>query len=225
MQIYGGSWQSGSPASDEWFARHFAARGYVVFAVDYRHAPEWRWPEQIVDMRTALYWISENASSFDGDPGRIVVVGRSAGAQLAMRLAYQEGPSSIRGVVNLYGPVDLAEGWRHPPQPDPIGVRSIVEAFIGGTPSQKPEHYRHASPISYVAPTVAPTLSLYGARDHIVEARFGRLLDASLKNAGATSVLLELPWSEHSFDAVPNGIGRYLALHYTERFIAWAVTR
>jgi acetyl esterase/lipase len=225
MQVYGGSWQSGSPASDEWFARHFAARGYVVFAVDYRHAPEWRWPEQIVDMRTALYWISENASSFDGDPGRIVVVGRSAGAQLAMRLAYQEGPSSIRGVVNFYGPVDLAEGWRHPPQPDPADVRSIVEAFIGGTPSQKPEHYRHASPISYAAPTVAPTLSFYGARDHIVEARFGRALDASLKKAGATSVLLELPWSEHSFDAVPNGMGRYLALHYTERFIAWAVAR
>ncbi len=55
------------------------------------------------------------APKFDGDPSRIVVVGRSAGAQLAMRLAYQEGPSSIRGVVNYYGPVDLADGWRHPP--------------------------------------------------------------------------------------------------------------
>ena len=32
MQIYGGSWQSGSPASQEWFSRHFAERGYVVVA-------------------------------------------------------------------------------------------------------------------------------------------------------------------------------------------------
>ncbi len=69
----------------------------------------------------------------------------------------------------------------------------------------------------------APTLSLYGTRDHIVEARFGRMLDAALRSAGATSVLLELPWSEHSFDAVPNGMGRQIALSYTERFIAWAV--
>ncbi len=225
MQIYGGSWQSGSPVSQEWFSRHFAERGYVVVAIDYRHAPEWKWPEQIVDVRAALYWITQHAQTFSGDSSRIVLVGRSAGAQLAMRLAYQEGPSSIRGVVNYYGPVDLAEGWRHPPRPDPADVRGILEMFIGGTPAQKPEHYRHASPITWVSKAAAPTLSVYGRRDHIVEARFGRMLDAALKDAGATSVLLELPWSEHSFDAVPNGMGRRIAMHYTERFIAWAVNR
>ena len=225
MQIYGGSWQTGAPTGDEWFSRYFAERGYVVVAIDYRHAPEWIWPEQIVDVRTALYWISQDSGKFDGDPSRIVVVGRSAGAQLAMRLAYQEGPSSIRGVVNYYGPVDLAEGWRRPPMPDPANVRGILEMFIGGTPDRKPEHYRHASPITWVSKSAAPTLSLYGSRDHIVEARFGRMLDAALRRAGATSVLLELPWSEHSFDAVPNGMGRQISLSYTERFIAWAVKR
>ena len=225
MQIYGGSWQTGSRTNQEWFSRHFAERGYVVVAIDYRHAPEWKWPEQIVDLRTALYWILEDAHRFGGDRSRIVLVGRSAGAQLAMRLAYQEGPSSIRGVVNYYGPVDLADGWRHPPRPDPANVRGILEAFIGGTPDEKPEHYKHASPITWVSNASAPTLSIYGARDHIVEARFGRMLDRALKQAGATSVLLELPWSEHSFDAVPIGMGRQIALRYTERFIAWAVGR
>ena len=107
MQIYGGAWQTGSPASQESFARHFAQRGYVVAAIDYRHAPDWKWPEQIVDVRTAMYWVSEESPAFDGDPTRVVLVGRSSGAQLAMRLAYQEGPSAIRGVVNYYGPVDL----------------------------------------------------------------------------------------------------------------------
>jgi acetyl esterase/lipase len=215
----------GAPTSQEWFSRHFAERGYVVVAIDYRHAPEWKWPEQIVDVRTALYWISQDARSFGGDPSRIVLVGRSAGAQLAMRLAYQEGPSSIRGVVNYYGPVDLANGWRNPPRPSPVNVRGILEAFIGGTPDQKPEHYRHASPITWVSKAAAPTLSLYGTRDHIVQARFARALDEALRGAGATSVLLELPWSEHSFDAVPNGMGQLISLSYTERFIAWAVTR
>ena len=225
LQIYGGSWQTGSPSNQEWFSHYFAQRGYLVVAIDYRHAPEWKWPEQIVDVRSALYWVSENSSRFGGDPSRIVVVGRSAGAQLAMRLAYQEGPSSIRGVVNFYGPIDLAHGWRNPPQPDPANVRGILEMFIGGTPDQKPEHYRHASPMTFVSKSVAPTLSLYGSRDHIVEARYGRLLDSALTKVGATSVLLELPWSEHAFDAVPGGLGRRIALHYTERFIAWAVKR
>ena len=225
MQIYGGSWQTGSPARQEWFSRYFAQRGYLVVAIDYRHAPEWIWPEQIVDVRTAMYWISEHSPKFGGDPSRVVLVGRSAGAQLAMRLAYQEGPSSIRGVVNYYGPVDLAEGWRSPPRPDPANVRGILEAFIGGTPVRKPEHYRHASPVTWVSSSAAPTLSLYGSRDHIVEARFGRMLDAALRKAGATSVLLELPWSEHAFDAVPNGLGRRVSQYYVERFIAWAITR
>ena len=225
MQIYGGSWQNGKPASQEKFARHFAERGYLVVAIDYRHAPEWKWPEQIVDVRTALYWVTQDAANFGGDASRIVLVGWSAGAQLAMRLAYQEGPSSIRGVVNFYGPVDLANGWRRPPRPDPANVQGILEAFIGGTPDQKPEHYKHASPITWVSKASAPTLSVYGSRDHIVEARFGRMLDAALTRAGATSVLLELPWSEHSYDAVPYGMGRRIALNYTERFMAWAVMR
>jgi acetyl esterase/lipase len=225
MQVYGGSWQTGSPSSQEWFSRYFAQRGYLVVAIDYRHAPEWIWPEQIVDVRTAMYWTSEHSPKFGGDPTRVVVVGRSAGAQLAMRLAYQEGPSSIRGVVNYYGPVDLADGWRNPPRPDPANVRGILEAFIGGTPRQKPEHYRHASPLTWVSRSAAPTLSIYGARDHIVEARYGRTLHAALRRAGATSVLLELPWSEHAFDAVPAGLGRRVSQYYVERFIAWAMNR
>ena len=148
MQIYGGSWQSGTPRSQEWFSRYFAERGYLVVAIDYRHAPEWIWPEQIVDVRTALYWLSQEAAKFGGDPSRIVLVGRSAGAQLAMRLAYQEGPSSIRAVVNYYGPVDLAAGWRQPPRPDPANVRAIrrgvyrrhAESEAGALPARVANH-------------------------------------------------------------------------------------
>ena len=67
---------------------------------------------------------------------------------------------------------------------------------------------------------VPPTLLLYGSRDHIVEARFGRVLNDRLRAAGATSFLLELPWSEHAFDAVPNGLGGQVSLYYVERFLA-----
>jgi acetyl esterase/lipase len=223
IQIYGGSWQNGSPSRDEPFARYFASHGYVVFAIDYRHAPAWRWPEQLEDARAGLVWVAEHAPSYGGDPTRIALVGRSAGAQLAMRMAYQEAPSSIKAVVNFYGPVDLTDGWRHPPQPDPLHVRGILETFLGGTPDQNPERYRHASPIAYAASRVPPTLHIYGARDHIVEARFGRMIDRELKKSGNTSVLLEFPWSEHAFDIVPNGLGGQISLYYTERFLSWAL--
>ena len=149
--IYGGSWQSGSPADYEWMTRYYASRGYLVAAIDYRHAPEWRWPEQLEDVRSALGWVAEHAAEFDGDPTRIALLGRSAGAHLAMRAAYQEAPSAIRAVISFYGPVDLSDGWRHPPRPDPLEVRGILETFLGGTPDQMPDRYRHASPITYAS--------------------------------------------------------------------------
>jgi acetyl esterase/lipase len=225
VQIYGGGWRSGSPQDYAWFARYMAAHGYLVVAVDYRHAPKWRWPEQLEDVRAGLRWVAEHGTSYRGDPSRIALVGRSSGAQLAMRMAYQEAPSAIKAVVNFYGPVDLADGWRRPPHPDPLGVRSVLETFLGGTPDQIPDRYKHASPITYSQGRVPPTLHLYGRRDHIVEARFGRIIDQSLKEAGNTSVLLEFPWSEHAFDLIPNGLGAQISLYYVERFIAWAVGR
>jgi acetyl esterase/lipase len=223
LQIYGGAWQTGYPSDFDWFARYFASRDYLVVSIDYRHAPAWRWPEQLEDVRSGFRWVAEQAPAYGGDPTRVVLVGRSSGAHLALRMAYQEAPSAIKAVVNFYGPTDLADGWRHPPRPDPLNVRRVLETFIGGTPNQMPERYRHASPITYASGRVPPTLHIYGSRDHIVEARFGRQIDQALKKSGNTSVLLEFPWAEHAFDVVPNGLAGQISLYYAERFIAWAV--
>ena len=165
VQMYGGAWQRGAPADNEWFARYFAIRGYIVVAADYRHAPQWKWSAQIEDVRSALRWIAAHAREFDGDSARIIVIGRSSGAQLAMTAAYQEASPSIRGVVSYYGPVDLAEGWRHPPEPDPLHVRDLLGAYLGGTPDQVPDRYREASPITYTSRRLPPVFLMYGKHD------------------------------------------------------------
>ena len=207
VQVYGGAWQRGAPADNEAFARYFAGRGYVVVAVDYRHAPEWKWPAAAEDVRSALEWVVAHAAELGGDARRIALIGRSSGAHLALLAAYDRPLPAVRAIIDMYGPVDLAEGWKHPPQPDPLNVRGILETFLGGTPATVPHLYKEASPITYVRATLPPTLLIYGGRDHIVEARFGRQLDRALKTSGAISVLLEIPWSEHAFDAVPTGLG------------------
>jgi acetyl esterase/lipase len=225
VQIYGGAWQRGALADDARFAAYLAARGFVVFAVDYRHAPRWQWPAQIDDVRSALGWIREHGGEYGAETSRMALLGRSAGAQLALIAAYQLGVPGISAVVSYYGPVDLTDGYRDPPRPDPLDVRSIEIALLGGTPDQAPDRYREASPITYAARRAPPTLLIYGGRDHVVLPRFGELIDARLRAAGATSVFLEIPWAEHAFDAVPNGPSAQLALYYTERFLAWALTR
>ena len=221
VQIYGGAWQRGTPADYSRFAGHLASLGYVVFAIDYRHAPQWQWPAQMTDMRTALAWIRAHGASFGADVATVGLIGRSAGGHLALMAAYDAPPVlPARAVVSLYGPTDLEDGYRRPPRPDPFDIREIEEALLGGTPDRVAAAYREASPINHVSAASPPTLLIYGARDHIVHPRYGMKLHERLRQAGVRSVLLEIPWAEHAFDAVPNGPSAQMALYYIERFLA-----
>jgi len=221
--IYGGAWKSGTPANDETFSRYMAAQGYTVVTLDYRHAPQFRYPAQIEDISTALDFIQAQAASLEIDEQRIALMGRSAGAHLASLIAYGQSPLPIRAVVNYYGPTNLTEGYNDPPIPDPINTRAVLEDFLGGNPEQMPERYESASPINYVRPNLPPSLLIYPKRDHLVLPRFGQQLHEKLQAAGNQTVLLEIPWAEHAFDAVFNGVSNQLALYYTERFLAWAL--
>jgi acetyl esterase/lipase len=223
VQIYGGAWQRGAPSSNADFATWLASGGYVVIAVDYRHAPAFRWPAQIDDVDSALVWVRDHAADYDGDTSRVVLIGRSAGAHLAMLAAYRPSPVRIRGVVSYYGPTDLADAYAHPPHPDPLDIRATERALLGAPPTSMPGQYADASPISYATRALPPTLLIYGGRDHIVEARYGEAMGRALAASGTPMAALEIPWAEHAFDAVFNGPSSQLALYYTERFIAWAV--
>jgi acetyl esterase/lipase len=223
VQIYGGAWQRGAPANNEKFSRWLAARGYTVFAIDYRHAPDWRWPAQLEDVLTALTWIRDNARKYEGDTSHVFLLGRSAGAQLAQLAAFLPGPLRIQGVVNLYGPVDLLESYRNPPTPDPLDVREVEESFIGGSPNDDLRAYRDASPITYAGRKQPPSLLIYGARDNIVELRYGQRLRDKLRQSGSSVALITIPWADHSFDAVFNGPSSQLSLYYIERFLAKAL--
>ncbi|MDQ6926863.1 MAG: alpha/beta hydrolase, partial [Candidatus Eremiobacteraeota bacterium] len=79
--------------------------------------------------------------------------------------------------------------------------------------------YRAASPLAHVRPGLPPPLLIYGGRDHLVEARFGRALDRALIAAGDPVAYVELPWAEHGFDAVPGGVGERVATAVTEQFL------
>jgi acetyl esterase/lipase len=138
-----------------------------------------------------------------------------------MLAAYAPNAPPIRAVVNYYGPVDLTAGYAEPPRPDPIDTRAVLEAFLGGTPAQLADRYRQASPYQFVTRSnLPPTLLIYGSRDHIVQAKFGRALAERLRSLKVPTVMIEIPWSEHVFDAVFRGLGNQIALEYSDRFLA-----
>jgi len=226
VQVYGGAWQRGAPSDFSNFATWLSSSGYVVIAIDYRHAPAWRWPTQIEDVGTALRWVGAHGSDYGGDPSRIVLIGRSAGAHLATMAAWTIGPVRVRGVISYYGPVDLVESYKNPPAPDPLNVRSVEESLIGKPLDAAPRQYADASTITHVRKgtgALPPTLLIYGGRDHIVEAKYGKTIVNALRARGTQVGYIEIPWADHAFDEVFNGPSSQIALYYTERFIAWAV--
>ena len=219
IDIHGGSWQHENAETDATFSRYLAWKGYAVFSIDYRKAPAFKYPTQIEDVRNAIDWIAANAPYYGADPSRIALVGRSAGAQLAMLYGYTNEAIPIHGVVSYYGPTDLAKMYRNPPKPDPIKLRHKLTAYLGGTPDALPAAYSDASPVTHLKANLPPTLLIHGAGDHIVAPEFIREMHQKLKESGSRSILVELPWSDHSFDFVYFGPGNILALAYVEAFL------
>jgi acetyl esterase/lipase len=220
IQVYGGAWRSGSANSNEKFSRYLASRGYVVVAIDYRHAPQYRFPVQLTDIQMAIDYVQKQANNWEIDPKKLAIIGRSAGGHLATLAAYQTDQAAIKAVVSYYAPVDLTAGYFDPPVPDPIDSRRVMRDFLGGTPTELPELYKQASPGQLVNRQLPPTLLVYGGQDHLVESRFGRKLAINLQSFGTTTVFIEIPWANHAFDEIFNGPSNQLALYYTERFLA-----
>ncbi len=223
VTIYGGAWQRGNPGQDAAFNRYIAAQGYVVWAISYRHAPTYQFPTQINDVRSALEFIQLHAAEYETDLTRLAFMGRSAGAQLASLAAYRDSPIRAKAMVNYYGPVDLTAGYYNIPTPDPIGSRSTLVKFLGGSPEDYGDRYRQASPIDTVKPGLPPTLLIYGDRDYIIRPQYGEHLTGALQATGNLAALIRIPWADHAFDAVFNGVSNQFALYYTERFLAWAL--
>ncbi|MEP6538745.1 MAG: alpha/beta hydrolase, partial [Bryobacteraceae bacterium] len=217
------AWRSGSPADNAEFARHMASRGYVVCAIDYRHAPEFQFPVQLEDVQEGLLFLRRNAAEYQIDGTRVALLGRSSGGHLALLAAYEPSLTPVRAVVAYYAPTNLIEGYADLPVPDPIGVRGVLERFLGGPPELLRERYAQASPLSYAANPQPPTLLIQGGRDHIVKPVFARELHTRLRASGNRAILLEFPWWEHAFDAISMGTATREALGYTERFLSWAL--
>lgn len=91
LHLHGGGWAFGDLETSDRFCRWFAVTtGWAVLAVDYRLAPEHPYPAPLDDCETAGGWLLRQAPSLDVDASRPVVLGDSAGANLAAGLAVRQ---------------------------------------------------------------------------------------------------------------------------------------
>ncbi|MBK8229101.1 MAG: alpha/beta hydrolase [Candidatus Eisenbacteria bacterium] len=218
--VHGGSWSGGSNRDFVPFDRALAAEGYAVADLIYRLAPRWRYPAASDDLRAALDYLSAHADSLGIDATRIALLGRSAGAQIAMDVAYRRPDPRVRGVISFYGPTDLHWSWTHPKNPRVIDIHAVLTRFLGGAPEAFGPQFDAASPIRFVSPESPPTLIFHGSRDELVDAYHSEQLAARLGAVGAAHLFVELPWATHGFDYVPHGPGGQISRYAIDRFLA-----
>ncbi|WP_141962437.1 alpha/beta hydrolase [Actinoallomurus bryophytorum] len=100
--IHGGYWYEDDKSSWASTALWYAERGYAVFSINYRLNTTAVWPAQRDDALSAISWIKGHATTFDIDPDRVMLLGSSAGGQIAASVGtYGTGTSRVRGVVAL----------------------------------------------------------------------------------------------------------------------------
>ena len=168
INIHGGYWRAKYNLDH---AGHLcaalAAKGIATANLEYRRVGNdgGAWPGTFADIRSAYSFLVQNAPKHNLDSQTMIVMGHSAGGQLALCLAAHE-PSLTR-VVSLAGVVNLQRAYQlH------LSNDAVVE-FMRGTPTEVPDHYREADPMHLSIPQARQWL-IHGTADDVVPPAFSR---------------------------------------------------
>ena len=110
LHFHGGGWVVGSLDTHDPFCRYLCAlTNAVIVSVDYRLAPEHKFPAAVEDAEAATRWVLDHASELGGNPARIFVSGDSAGGNLAAAVALLlRNQTSLCGQILLFPITDTA---------------------------------------------------------------------------------------------------------------------
>lgn len=220
--VHGGSWNAGERGDYMQWNEWLTQQGYVVFDIDYRIAPQPNWRAATGDVKCAIGWVKANGARYGVDPARVALLGRSAGAHLALLAAYSTGETtlppgcvapdtSVRAVIALYAPTDLKWGYEHPANQRVLDGPGKIRDFVGGSPQTAPDAIKLASPTAHVNSHTPPTLLFHGGRDQLVRDEHTTRLAQRLQAAGVPHRAVLLPYAQHAFDYNFDGWGSQLA--------------
>jgi acetyl esterase/lipase len=190
MNIHGGYWRS---KYDLKHAGHLCAaltaKNLATWNIEYRRVGNQGggWPGTFEDIANAHRFLPQIAKRYHLDSTKIVVLGHSAGGQLALCLAAHE--PNLKRVVSLAGVVDLQQAFElH------LSNDAVVD-FLGGKPKDVPEHYHEADPM--VLKIAATQWLIHGAADDTVPAFLSRNYAEQKKRSGEDVHYLEISAGGH----------------------------
>ncbi|MBC7795638.1 MAG: alpha/beta hydrolase, partial [Pyrinomonadaceae bacterium] len=224
--VHGGSWRGGAKSDFPAWNRWLTKQGYAVFDIDYRLTQP-NWQTATGDVKCAVIWVKQNAAKFGVSPEKLVLLGRSAGAHLALLAAYTENDSdfvsscpngqfdsNVKAVISFYAPTDLFWDYNNPSNERVLNGPVTLENFLGGSPYQSSEireRYAKASPVSHVSAQTPPTLLFHGGKDQLVFEQNLIFLDKRLKDENVRHKSIVIGYAQHGFDFNFNGWGAQIA--------------
>jgi acetyl esterase/lipase len=217
--VHGGSWAKGDKAQLPELNSYLARKGYNVVSIDYRMAPKYKNPAPVMDLKEALKYLRKESEQLNIDTNNFILLGRSAGGQIALLAAYTLHDKGIKGVIDFYGPADMVWGYSLPANPWVMDSRGVMETYLGGSYAKVPKHYVASSPLEFVNRNAVPTLIIHGGNDVLVAYEHSRRLDLKLEQYNLKHYWLKLPWATHGFDFILNGPGGQLSTYAVERFL------
>lgn len=173
--LHGGGWVAGSSAQLAPEARALAKAGYVVFDVNYLLATAGHpgYPGQIADVERSIEWIATHGKEYGARPGRVGLLGASAGAYLAAMVGVED-PRAVGAVVTLSAPTDLTDlvlqatrESRGRCTPECLARKARhIDVFLGCNIIACPRHLLvSASPIYHVTSRCPPFFVVNGTHE------------------------------------------------------------
>ena len=228
--VHGGGFDEGSRSTNvRPLFDLLAGAGYAWFSIDYRMAPEFRFPQAIKDVTSAIKWVKAHAAAYHVDATRIALIGESAGAFLVNYAGTHETPlTRVRAVVNIYGPVDygkLAEERRDHPERFNMTTINRHAANGGGIHFFGAEQLDavgmaklHAvSPIFAVHHAMPPFLCIHGNKDDQVSYQQSPAMCAAMKKVRVSCKLITIEGGGHGM----SGWKAPEQQHWKPEMLAW----
>lgn len=153
--------------------------GYIVAIVEYRPSPQYKFPTQVLDAKSAIKYIYDHAASLNVDTNNIFVSGDSSGGHTAAlcwatwqtnQLTNTPNLPSVNAFIDIYGVVDLETMPLEPSTMDHASIDSPESQIIGCNPIDNPKIAAKASVPTYIHKNIdnQPLLILHGNKDILV---------------------------------------------------------
>jgi acetyl esterase len=197
--VHGGGWVAGDKQKFiNYIFKPLSDAGFAWFSINYRLAPQYKFPANADDVEAAIRFVKANADKYKVDTKRIALIGESAGGHLVSYVGARNRPDSrVSAVVSLYGIHDFvaaAVAWKPLPHElfDLFGIKTLdsdnVPVLI------------KASPVEYITPDMPPFLLVHGSRDRDVPYQQSVEMCEKMKQGGARCDLITIQGAPHGMD-------------------------